>query len=437
MAPALSVLRPAGSSPQGSQTVTVTAYFAEKLKTRPVVLVPASYTFSGDPNKLLGEQAEMQMLDMFEKCGQDIPGIEILCFHSIRVMGSTPIIIREIDAWAFVTYIGNKFIFANEVKCNSIIKKSVQTKKKAVAQMRNFEKLKQTELKVTTDKIQYHAFWPNMDPTDPCITCSGSHPTFEEKPPACRQPGAPPKTSPEPKGFHLFKDTFSGDEFSNWMLSIVSDPQLAVDFKTFDTVLDFAARHCIGVLFDENLGAMCVLGKRQDQLVFQPLQVLADPLVVLGLAGTGKTISVCARIQYLEALGQLGLTCRVLYIYFEENMKELVQSRLTTCHVDLTHVDFANYNSSPYMLQDLSENCQVLENLLQLHFHFIYMDGAEDMGIKKLEKILRKIVFGGSPLASVPGGVQLQPMAQRDLWFLLDPYQQLGRRASSIYSHVY
>ena len=133
MAPALSVLRPAGSSPQGSQTVTVTAYFAEKLKTKPVVLVPAGYTFSGDPSKLLGEQAEKKMLDVFEKCGRDLPGIEILCFHSIRVMGSTPTILREVDTWAFVTYQGNKFIFAHEVKCNVIIKKSGQTKKRAVA----------------------------------------------------------------------------------------------------------------------------------------------------------------------------------------------------------------------------------------------------------------------------------------------------------------
>ena len=124
MPPTLSVLRPPGSSPQAAQTITVTAYFTEKLKTKPVVLVPAGYTFSGDPGKLLGEQAEKKMLDLFEKCGRDIPGIEILCFHSIRVMGSTPTIIREVDTWAFVTYQGNKFIFANEVKCNAIINRS-------------------------------------------------------------------------------------------------------------------------------------------------------------------------------------------------------------------------------------------------------------------------------------------------------------------------
>ena len=133
MAPTLSVMRPPGSSLQAAQTITITAYFAEKLKTKPVVLVPAGYTFSGDPIKFLGEQAEKNMLDLFEKCGRDIPGIEILCFHSIRVMGSTPTNIREVDTWAFVTYQGKKFIFAHEVKCNIIIKKSGQTKKRAVA----------------------------------------------------------------------------------------------------------------------------------------------------------------------------------------------------------------------------------------------------------------------------------------------------------------
>ena len=44
----------------------------------------------------------------------------------------------------------------------------------------------------------------------------------------------------------MFKDMFDGDNFSSWMLAQVSDPQLAVDYQTYESVLQFAARDRVG-----------------------------------------------------------------------------------------------------------------------------------------------------------------------------------------------
>ena len=47
--------------------------FTEKLKTSNVVLAPPTFELSGDPNKVLGEEAEKKVIDSMKKCGRNIP----------------------------------------------------------------------------------------------------------------------------------------------------------------------------------------------------------------------------------------------------------------------------------------------------------------------------------------------------------------------------
>ena len=92
------------------------------------------------------------------------------------------------------------------------------------------------------------------------------------------------------------------------MKGIISDPTTAVDPSTYDTVLDFVARHCIGVLYDETVKSFCILGDDQAKLVNRKEQQLTKPTIVYGLAGTGKTISIMARIQGIS--GNLNASCK-------------------------------------------------------------------------------------------------------------------------------
>ena len=84
---ALSVHRPAVANPNDSSGLSVAEFFTEKLRTSDVVLVPPSFELSGDPNKVLGEEAEKKVIDAMEKCGQDISGIKIVCFHGAAASG--------------------------------------------------------------------------------------------------------------------------------------------------------------------------------------------------------------------------------------------------------------------------------------------------------------------------------------------------------------
>ena len=87
---ALSVQRPAVSSPQAPPGVSVRRFFEDQHATSCVAFVPKNYEFSGDPNRKLGEEAEKKVYDMIAKCGDDISGIKIVCFHGARVIGGNP-----------------------------------------------------------------------------------------------------------------------------------------------------------------------------------------------------------------------------------------------------------------------------------------------------------------------------------------------------------
>ena len=252
------VNRPATATAVGSSGLSVVDYFEEKFPKNSVIVVPPAFEFSGDPSKKLGEEAEKMVFDSIEKCGRDIPGLKIICFHGVRVIGGIKNIIREVDQCCFLTYQGRHYVLVMEVKCNADIKKSGGTRKKAMTQLNTFTAMLRDELNVQTEKILTHAVWPNMEPTEPCGKCKGDHPSLYEKPQACRQSGTQARTDPEPDGFHLFKDKFAGDEFSQWIKSVVNDHLKAVDNDIFDSVQDFVARHCVGVLYDEVVKSFCI-----------------------------------------------------------------------------------------------------------------------------------------------------------------------------------
>ena len=144
------------------------------------------------------EEAERTVIDHVQKC--NIPGIKIVCFHHVRVIGGSPSILREVDFCCFVYFQGRFYILILEVKCNAISKKSGGTRKKANAQLKTFTEMLQDELNVQTDKLQTHAVWPRMDPTELCSVCGKSHPSLYEKPKDCRQPGTQSRTNPDPPG---------------------------------------------------------------------------------------------------------------------------------------------------------------------------------------------------------------------------------------------
>ena len=345
------------------------------------------------------------------------------------MIGGHPSIIREVDQCCFITYQGRHYILVTEVKCNADIKKSGGTRKKAITQLNTFTEMLGIELNVPTDKLQTHAVWPNMEPTEPCSSCKGRHPSLYEKPRACQQSGTQQRTNPEPNGFHVFKDKFDGNEFSQWIKGIVTDPSLAVEESVFDGVLEFVARHCVGVLYDEVVKSFCILGDDQAKLVKRPEQPLREPTIIYGLGGTGKTISIMARIQHIS--GSLGPTSRALYVSFEDNVIEMVKKKLEACNVDLTHITFANFSSFTLDLKDLTQDDdRVVCDLISDRYRYIYLDSAEDAGVDWVNKLLTKSLASGSYADRIQQGRLWPAVTTGDFWVTLDPFQGLQDTSS-------
>ena len=436
------VVRPAVAKPNDSPGLSVIDFFTDKASD--VVLVPPSFEPSGDPTRMLGDEAEKKVIDAIKKCGRDIPGIKIICFHGVRVIGCSPMIIREVDQIFFVTYQGRKYVFITEVKCNAIIKKSGQTRKKARDQLHTITLMLGDELNVPTDNLQTHSVWPNMEPTEPCSSCHGRHPSLYQKPVKCRQSGTQQRADPEPDDHHVFKDKFDGDKFSIWIKSVVQNRSLAIKESDFESVLEFVARHCVGVLYDEVVKSFCILGGDQTKLLQRPEQLLSDPTIVYGLGGTGKTISIMARIQQIS--GNLGPSSRALYVSFENNTIKMVKKKLEACNVDLSFITFANFSSFSPDLKKITEDDTVVQDLISGGYRYIYLDSAEDAGVdwvnKLLKKTLGKKTLGqkllewvnkllaqtlatDSSVDCTEQGLLLPVMTTGDFWITLDPFQGL------------
>ena len=161
----LLVQKPAVSSPEAPPGISVRTFFEEQLALSPVAFVPKNHGFSGDPTKKLGKEAEKKVFDFIQSAGDDIPGIQIVCFHGVRVIAGCPIILREVDFCLFITFQGRHYIVIKEVKCNANPESSRCTSKKAISQLRTFEDMLGSELNVQTDNIHFHAVWPNMPET--------------------------------------------------------------------------------------------------------------------------------------------------------------------------------------------------------------------------------------------------------------------------------
>ena len=211
------------------------------------------------------------------------------------------------------------------------------------------------------------------------------------------------------------KDKFGGNEFSNWIKSIVDDHSNAVSPCVFSKVLQFVTCFCLGVLYDETVKNFCILGEDQARLVKMEKQPLSEPTVIYGLAGTGKTISILARIQHISS--QLSDVSKAICLTFEDNALKMVKSKLRACNIDLTNITIANLSTSPYNLQDIKNRETLLQDLIKDNYCFIYMDSVEDFGMDWVNELLQMT------LTTIK---QKRPVHDvGDFWITFDPFQGL------------
>ena len=197
------------------------------------------------------------------------------------------------------------------------------------------------------------------------------------------------RTQPEPPGFHLFKDKFDGDEFSKWIHSIVNDCSKAVEKDVFNCVLQFITRLSVGVLYDETVRSFCILGKDQERLLSLSEQPLGQPTVIYGLAGTGKTIVIMARLQRISS--QLSASSKAIYLTSEENATRMVKQQLQACNIDLNYITLKTFAMLQNKPSDIDCLFKVTEDLISDGYHYIYFDSVEDFGVDLVNELLAKL----------------------------------------------
>ena len=164
-------------------------------------------------------------------------------------------------------------------------------------------------------------------------------------------------------------------------------------------------------------------GKDQEMLVQMNERPLDQPTVIYGLAGTGKTIAIMARIQHV--LSKLTETSKAIYLTSEENAIRLVKRQLEVCNIDLTHITLAKF-AAFHNLCDINYLCKVIKELISDGYRYIYLDSVEDFGMDWVNKLLEETLTPSSlyPQAQLdPCNLYHKPMDKGDFWITFDPFQ--------------
>jgi len=345
----------------------------------------------------LGEEAEKKVFDRFQGC--KIPGLKLLQFHGQRYMGqknATCQVVREKDFTVFAELKGHFFILLMEVKC--LEKPNNQHRKKARSQLCGHCEV----LKVThklpddeVDKILLHSAWPRLSKEYQCSfeSCVSPHGTYQGVPETCPDFQKLQKPQYEPSGWHVFKEAFeSQKKFNKWLEHILV-AEKAIDQTTWTKILRIHTLHSRGVLYDEISKKFKILGKDQNNLLHLPKHKLSHPRFISGTAGTGKTLTVCAKIEELVNNNEVDEDNKVLYICFSDGMISWVKNELKRLEskVNLELCTLVNYKSSDIFKNFYKESKKMAELLYQEKYRYIFIDEAQDLGVKEIESMIRSV----------------------------------------------
>lgn len=143
-------------------------------------------------------------------------------------------------------------------------------------------------------------------------------------------------------------------------------------------------------------------------LVNKAEQPLTEPTIIYGHAGTGKTITILARIQGIS--GNLNPSCKAIYVSFQDNAIAMARGKLEACGVDLANITFININSLSGGNLNSIICCE--------EYRYIYLDSVEDLGVDWVNRLL-EFVLSSRVLESRKQGLS------GDFWITMDPYQGL------------
>ena len=397
-----------------------------------VYSVPHTFPLSLVPTD--GEKAEQMVFDKLKGLEKKIPGLKMVFFNGLRYTGIRQTdggnkSFKEIDFSIFCKYLDNHFILLLEVKCcdtkhHSFTQKGLSThRKKANNQLDTHISILKETFHIGEDsanKVQLHVVWPNLIGQEQC-RCGQTHPRFQARKQNCLQPGTI-NPSFRPSGWHIFKENFAEDSFSNWFRQQIQDQSNAIDKESWMEILQIHTILSCGVLYNEMQKHFYLLGQDQITLLKQPPHIMSMPTLVNGVAGTGKTLTICQKLKELEP--KLGPKNKALYICFSDNLINHVKTELKDRMVDIQFIKFINYEKNAFIV-NFFMSANTMEKLITVKgFRHIFFDEAEDLGVEQISEICKSVKYRNCTTSKNPGYFKMTgEEVEGHFWILFDHYQ--------------
>jgi len=379
-----------------------------------VISVPKTFP---DP-KTDGEKAEKALFEVLKEAGSNDPNLRLIIFNGLRSSGAADEnsdlkLIREIDSAVFLeSNKTKKSASYMEVKCcknesglKSHRKKATNQLNKHVSMLNNLGMSKEE-----TDKISLYTVWPNLSGKEPCKNSNcpegGWHPRFKPKEKVCWDPGMtdPPQFDPRVK--HIFKEDLEVTNVKSLLQNMAEENE--IEEETWLKMLMRETRHACGALYDEISERFYLLGPDQQDLRESAEHKIMEPRIIEGKAGTGKTLTIAAKIERLLKEGKITSSRKAVYICYSDQGIE--QMRFMLRNISLENIEVVNARVNPNF-SNLIENPQKIINSVQTDgIHYFFMDETEDLSEKNA---LASIYQWSTDDCNVDG----------HCWFMFDQYQ--------------
>ena len=354
-----------------------------------VISVPAVFPISQQPSE--GERAEMVVFNLLKGAAKMIPDMKVVFFHGLSFtgerVGMPGKVIREMDFAIFIRYLGRHFAAAFEVKCCRFEKGLKEHRKKAQNQLTTYKSILQQDhsfSEESANKVQLHTVWPFLTRWETCMACKGKRQRFKEKPEKCSQPGTQPAQY-EPQGWHIFKEDTDPSSFEVLLRSLVQ-PKHEMTLDPWIKLLMLHTQFSCGSLYDEYEKEFYLLGPDQNSILRLPDHDLRQPIMVEGIAGTGKTLTIAAKIEALFQQGKLTASSRAIYVAFSNHMLQHMQLLLTKAKVDLSFLEMKNASEDLEIKSCFFEQTK-MDQMTAFGMRYFFIDEAEDLGYTSLQQL--------------------------------------------------
>ena len=285
---------------------------------------------------------------------------------------------------------------------NKVGKKLNKMRSHAMAQLKDHKDIigyKHNISESALDKIRSCIFWPNLSsledgPDEVCSHCPTPHERFKPKPKSC--PSRRKNGEKDPIiGDHVFEEDLLA--FNRWLLDFLDSEVNLMTEADWTDCLNIFLLLSVGCLFDEMDKSFILQSMTQHTLTMMPEHEMSTPRFIYGPAGSGKTLSVIAKIESLYKTDKINNENKVLFVCKNRELHCYIKYELEKRNIQISNIDFLCFED----LHDFPDTSMMFRPLIT-DYSAIFVDEAEDLGAED-NSGLDNILSGLKPILKKKG----------------------------------